>query len=120
MKRSSPSPILLLTACCILLIACKKETYTPNPGPPGVNAGNDIVLLLPITEAILAGEAWPHFGIYTITSSKWTQLSGPSSANIESPNKYISRISGLEKGTYLIEQTAQDNFGQSARDTVSV
>jgi hypothetical protein len=120
MKCSSPSPILLLTACCIFLLACKKETYTPRPGPPGVNAGNDQVVLLPVTEAILAGEAWPHFGISTISSNKWIQVDGPSTANIESPDKYISRISGLEKGTYLFEQTAQDNFGQSARDTVTV
>lgn len=120
MKRSSPSPILLLTACCILLMGCKKETYTPRPGPPKANAGKDKFVLLPITEAILAGEAWPHFGISTIASNKWTQVDGPSTANIESPDKYISRISGLKKGTYRFEQTALDNFGQSARDTVAV
>ena len=101
-------------------MSCEKETYTPRPGPPGVNAGKDKVVILPATETTLTGEAWPHFGISTILSSQWKQVEGPSTANMESPDTSISRVWGLQKGAYLFEQSVQDDFGQSARDTVAV
>ncbi len=105
----------------MLLIACKKETYTPRPGPPKANAGKDKYVLLPVTEALLTGEGYPHYGISKLVSSKWTQVDGPNTANIEFPDRATTRISGLTKGTYFFSHTVKDDFSQeSSPDTVAV
>jgi hypothetical protein len=78
-------------------------------------------VILPVTEAILTGDGYPHYGISKIVSSKWTQVGGPMAANIEFPNRAITRISGLAKGTYFFSHIVEDDFSQvSSPDTVAV
>jgi hypothetical protein len=106
--------------------------------PPVVSAGGDPTVTLPTDSITLTGTA--QAGATTmISSSSWTQVSGPSTATIGSiVNSLVSTVtglfstvtgatdtvtttvSGLVEGTYVFELTANENNGLSSSSTVTV
>ena len=54
----------------------------------------------------------------TIVSYKWTQVSGPSTATIATPNAATTTVSGLISGVYVFRFTITDNFGFVGSDDV--
>lgn len=79
----------------------------PGPRPPVVNAGADITITLPANTTTLTGTASDPDG--TITSTVWSQVSGPNTATIATPNALSTGISNLVAGTYTFALKATDN-----------
>jgi RHS repeat-associated protein len=85
---------------------------------PLVNAGTDITITAPASQVTLNGTATDPDG--TITSVKWTQVSGYRST-IASNNTLSTMITGLNRvGTYVYRLTATDDMNESAYDEVAV
>ena len=121
-------PILKFTACIFLLwgiflISCKKERSCEGcrekNQPPIARAGNDTAIILPIDSVTLNGSASTDPD-GTITSYKWTKVSGPVSSNIGNPDSSKTLVKSLVKGVYKFELTVTDNGGLSAKDTMQV
>ena len=121
-------PILKFTACIFLLwgiflISCKKERSCEGcrekNQPPIARAGNDTAIILPIDGVTLNGSASTDPD-GTITSYKWTKVSGPVSSNIGNPDSSKTLVKSLVKGVYKFELTVTDNGGLSAKDTMQV
>lgn len=85
--------------------------------PPVAMAGVDQTVKLP-ADVILTGNGTDEDG--TIVSALWTQVSGPSTAQILSPNGFTTQIAGLQQGTYTFRITVTDNQSLSASDDVIV
>jgi hypothetical protein len=47
----------------------------------------------------------------TIVSYNWSQVSGPNTATIATPNAATTTVSGLVAGVYVFRFTIKDNFG---------
>lgn len=88
--------------------------------PPVADAGKDIEIHAPINTVTLDGSrSQDRDG--EIVSYKWTQLSGPSSATILSPNAATTDIEGLvELGNYKFKLTVTDNENATGTDEVVV
>jgi K319L-like, PKD domain/Kelch motif/Galactose oxidase, central domain len=121
-------PILKFTACIFLLwgiflISCKKERSCEGcrekNQPPIARAGNDTAIILPIDSVTLNGSASTDPD-GTITSYKWTKVSGPSSSNITKTDSSKTLVKGLVTGVYKFELSVTDNGGLSAKDTIQV
>lgn len=70
---------------------------TVNAAPPVVaNAGADRTITLPSNSTLLDGSA----STGTITSYSWTQLSGPNTAVLATPNNVTTTANGLIPGVY--------------------
>jgi hypothetical protein len=95
-------------------------TITVNPAniPPNVNAGSAQTITLPTNSTNLTGTASGNGGA-VISSSSWTELSGPNSASI-SPAGLNASVSGLIEGTYTFRLTATDNHGLSGVSNVTI
>ncbi|PTB91207.1 hypothetical protein C9994_15980, partial [Marivirga lumbricoides] len=95
-------------------------TVLPEPTntPPSVNAGNNLVITLPLNSITLNGNASDADG--AIASTLWEQVSGPSSSNIVSANNLTSEVNNLIEGSYIFSLTATDDDGESADDNVTV
>src|SRR5690606_30267671 len=94
---------------------------TVNPAaniPPTANAGTNKSITLPVNSVLLTGSGSDVDG--TITSYKWTKISGPTSFNIVNANSPSTNVSGLIQGVYEFEFTVTDNKGASAKSTVKV
>jgi hypothetical protein len=117
--------VLKLTVCILLLsiitfISCKKELSCENckevNQPPIANAGRDTTIALPKDSAVLDGSASTDPD-GTITSYKWSKISGLVSANISKPDLAKTSVKTLVIGVYQFELTVTDNGGLSAKDT---
>jgi hypothetical protein len=86
--------------------------------PPTANAGDDITIHSPETSATLTGSGNDIDG--TIDSYEWVQISGPSTATIESPNSATTNITNLDGGIYEFKLTVTDNGGASDYDVIEV
>src|SRR5690606_30858500 len=75
-------------------------------------------ITLPINTVQLSGNGSDVDG--TITSYKWTKISGPTSFNIVNSNESETEIKNLVEGIYEFELTVTDNKGASANSTVKV
>src|SRR5690606_19608368 len=94
---------------------------TVNPAaniPPTANAGVNKSITLPVNSVLLSGSGSDVDG--TLTSYKWTKISGPSSFNIVNANSPSTDVSGLVQGVYEFEFTVTDNKGASANSTVKI
>jgi len=80
---------------------------TVNTSLPLANAGANQVLTLP-NPLTLSGTATGQAG-HTISSVQWTQVSGPNTASITTPNSLTTGVTGLVAGTYVFRLTATDN-----------
>ncbi len=87
--------------------------------PPVANAGNDIVITLPVNTATLDGAAsFAPSG--TIVSFEWTKVSGPVPGTVTNSSAATTTITGLEEGLYMFELKITDNNGAISKDTVSI
>lgn len=90
--------------------------------PPTVDAGSNKTVILPLTSTVLSGSATGNGGA-TITSSAYTQVSGPNSATIVNGGTLTARtatVSGLIAGTYVFRLTAGDSNSNSSHSDVTV
>ena len=94
------------------------NTCTANV-PPTVNAGANQTITLPTSTVALAGTVTPNNGA-TISSTVWTQFSGPTTATIGTPNAIATTITNLSAGTYIFQLTATDNNGLTGSATVTI
>jgi alpha-tubulin suppressor-like RCC1 family protein len=94
------------------------NSATPPPGLPSVNAGADITIALPTDSASLTSSGSEPNG--TIVSYQWSELSGPSQANIATAGQANTKVTGLVQGVYVFRVTVTDNSGVTATDQVSV
>ena len=90
----------------------------PQPITIHVDAGRDIILVLPVNETYLNG-SYSYAGT-SISSISWTQVSGPAAFVIENRNALQTKLSNLEEGVYQFELTVTDAAGVSDKDTVTI
>jgi len=76
--------------------------------PPTASAGSNQVVIG--SASTLSGSAVGNGGA-TISSTSWTQRTGPNSAGITSPSSLASAITGLITGNYSFEIKAVDSNG---------
>jgi len=88
------------------------------PGAPFANAGANQTITLPVNSVTLAGSGSETNG--TIAAYSWTELSGPSTANIAAPTYASTAASGLVQGVYTFQLKVTDNSGVTATATVNV
>lgn len=98
-------------------------TIIVNPAPvnqlPVASAGADITLTLPNSTTNITGSASDADG--TITSYKWTFISGPKVPVIANSTTSTVSLSGLSaSGNYVMQFEAKDNLGGVGKDQVTV
>lgn len=90
----------------------------PNQAPVA-NAGNDVLMHLPISSGTLIGTgSTDNDG--NIVSYVWSKVSGPTSFTIVSPNASTTSITNLVMGVYVFRLTVTDDDGATAIDQVTV
>jgi Secretion system C-terminal sorting domain len=87
--------------------------------PPTVNCGSPQTITLPVTSVTLTGTATGNNGA-VISTTSWTENSGPNTAVFGSPTKLSTAITGLVAGAYVFKLTAKDNKGLSSSSTIAV
>jgi hypothetical protein len=88
--------------------------------PPTVNAGSGQTIQLPLSSVTLSGTATGNGGA-TITSTVWTQVSGPVSASFTAVTNLTTGAAGMtEAGSYVFQLKATDDNGLSATSTVTI
>lgn len=96
-------------------------TITVNPVPnktPNADAGSNQIITLPTNIAILRGAGSDSDG--TVSSYQWSQISGPSQANIRSALATATIVDSLKQGVYTFRFTVTDDKGAVAWDDVSI
>jgi len=88
-----------------------------NTIPPTVGAGNDTSVVG--SSITITGTANGNNGA-TITSTNWSQISGPNTSTIVSPASLTTNITGLIVGTYIFQLSATDSNNQTSFDQVQV
>ncbi|MCG7859500.1 PKD domain-containing protein, partial [Flavihumibacter sediminis] len=94
-----------------------------NPAPvpnaaPTANAGSNRSITLPTNSTSLSGSGADTDG--TITSYRWSQVSGPNTATIATTTAASTGVSNLIEGTYVFRLTVTDNDGARDADDVTV
>jgi alpha-tubulin suppressor-like RCC1 family protein len=90
----------------------------PSTVPPTVSAGSTQSITLPAT-LTLTGTASPSSG-NTISSTVWTQTSGPSTSTINSASSLTTTVGNLAAGSYVFTLTVKDNAGHTSTSTVTI
>ncbi|MCA6078779.1 PKD domain-containing protein [Fulvivirga sedimenti] len=85
---------------------------------PVANAGPDQNINLPTSGINTNGSGSDPDG--TIAGYLWSQVSGPSSANIVNPSAAVTTINNLIQGTYRFRLTVTDNDGATGTDDMIV
>ncbi len=85
---------------------------------PTANAGNNIVITLPVNSTTLNGSGADADG--TITGYTWSRVSGPTTFTFGSASAVTTTLTGLVQGTYVFRLTVTDNSGAIATDDVNV
>ncbi len=89
--------------------------------PPVVSAGPDLSIVLPTNSVVLKGEASDDGLPSGQLNTTWTQLTGPVTASIASPNSLSTQVTFAATGTYTFQLTASDTqLNSSASLTVVV
>jgi len=91
---------------------------TPINQLPTANAGTDKEVTLPASSVQLTGSGTDPDG--NISAYAWSQVSGPSTANIATANAATTNVSGLVQGSYTFRLTVTDNSNATATDDVVV
>lgn len=89
----------------------------PN-GPPTADAGADQTIVLPTNSTTLTGIGSDTDGV--ITAYHWSQISGPTTAGISSPNTASTGVTSLVQGAYIFQLRVTDNIGDTATDAIQV
>src|SRR5579871_4359058 len=100
--------------------ATVKVTVVPAANqPPIANAGASQAITLPVNSVTVDGSASidPDG---TISSYKWSEVSGPSQGTIVSSSSAITAINNLAQGVYVFKLTVTDNKGASASDSITI
>jgi hypothetical protein len=82
------------------------------------DAGADQSIYLPLTSTIISGSVVQGTG--TITSTVWTQISGPNTAGLSGDSTMTLTASGLIEGTYVFRLTITDDSPSSSYDDVTI
>lgn len=90
----------------------------PQNVAPVANAGRDTTLILPANSVTLKGSGTDADG--TISSYKWTKISGPSQYVIGNSKAATTTVTGLTAGTYIFRLTVTDNNSSTATDDVTI
>ena len=85
---------------------------------PTANAGNNKRITLPVNSISLSGSGSDTDG--TVTSYKWTKISGPSAYNIVDTSSPVTEVNGLVEGVYQFELKVTDNDGATDNDIMQV
>jgi Predicted peptidase len=85
---------------------------------PVSEAGEDIHITLPNNSTTLKGQGSDEDG--TITSFKWTWISGPTTYNLVDSENDTTELTNLVEGEYVFELTVTDDKGAQAKDRVKV
>ncbi len=85
---------------------------------PIANAGNNKRITLPVNSISLSGSGSDIDG--TVSSYKWTKVSGPSSYNIVNPSLPSTQVTGLVEGVYQFELKVTDNDSATGNDVMQV
>ncbi|XP_044146763.1 low-density lipoprotein receptor-related protein 11 [Bufo gargarizans] len=85
---------------------------------PNSNAGQDVVLQLPVDWVILDGRE--SSDDHAIIRYEWTLLQGDPLVEIKVPQPGTLRLSHLQEGVYTLQLTVTDTSGQKSSDNVSV
>ena len=116
------STIIFANTDCIKAVDPPGNTrITPSPPQPipiHVDAGRDIILVLPRNETNLNGSH--SYTTNTIGSINWTKVSGPAAFVIENRNALRTRVGDLEEGVYQFELTVTEATGSYDKDTVAI
>src|SRR5579862_4347349 len=86
--------------------------------PPTVNAGGNQTITLPTNTVSLVGTTTDVSG--TVTSTTWTQVSGPNTATISSASSLTTAVKNLAAGSYVFQLSATDNNGLTSTSTVTI
>ncbi|MGJ3234253.1 PKD domain-containing protein [Marivirga sp.] len=84
---------------------------------PTVNAGEDIILYLPVNTATINGIASDNDG--SIESYEWNKVSGPGVSLANTSTSSLT-ISDLLEGVYVFRLTVTDNIGATATDNIQL
>ncbi|XP_050298376.1 dyslexia-associated protein KIAA0319-like protein [Anthonomus grandis grandis] len=90
----------------------------PTNKPPVAEAGPNVTISLPQTWAIVDGSNSTDDN--HITTYKWEQVEGPSTAIFTSANTSKTNITNLTKGVYTVKLSVTDDNNNVASDTVFV
>ena len=96
-----------------------RQSLVPSTNiPPTANAGNDILITLPVNTTPLNGSGTDPDG--TIASYAWTKISGPAAGTLNNATNAQASLSNLVQGVYQYELKVTDNLGAAGKDTVQV
>jgi hypothetical protein len=83
-----------------------------------VDAGNNVSVSLPTTTGSLTGAVLPED--VTLETILWTQVSGPNTAVIVTPDELETDLAGLVEGTYVFNLSVTSSLSVTKTDTVTV
>ena len=86
---------------------------------PVANAGADQSITLPTNSATLNGSASKDPD-GSISTYKWTEVSGPSTYSLANSSAATTAVSNLVQGTYVFRITVTDNKGATASDDITI
>jgi hypothetical protein len=86
--------------------------------PPTADAGSDQTITLPTNSVTLSGSGKDADG--SISSIKWSKVTGPSSGIISNSNSAATQVTGLTSGIYKFQLVVTDNRGATAISTVTI
>ncbi|KAG8582949.1 hypothetical protein GDO81_008234 [Engystomops pustulosus] len=86
--------------------------------PPISNAGQDVVLQLPVDWVILDGRE--SNDDHAIVRYEWALLQGDPQVELKVPQPGTLRLSHMQEGVYTLQLTVTDTSGQKSSDNVSV
>lgn len=103
------------------MIGTSRANNPANNRSPVANAGNDTIIFLSATTAVLNGSA-SYDPNDVIVHYRWSVVSSPASPkfNIHKPEFPVTEVSGLEAGNYVFSLTVKDQFGITNSDNVNV
>lgn len=99
------------------LLTCHSSVGMPNLSPV-VNAGEDIILDLPICTTVIKATAMDPEN--ENLSFMWIKISGPQGLIISNSKSTEATFSNLALGIYILEFQAQDPLGAVGRDHVII
>ncbi|NJN26096.1 MAG: T9SS type B sorting domain-containing protein [Cyclobacteriaceae bacterium] len=85
---------------------------------PGVDAGSDILILLPDNSVSISADASDLDG--TIATYFWKRVSGPNGETMTNVNTQTVNISNLSAGIYVYQVDVTDNEGAIGSDQIKV
>ncbi|MEI9913338.1 MAG: hypothetical protein WDO71_29060 [Bacteroidota bacterium] len=117
LAEAGPRPLDTTDQAFIDAVFLSNCTVVKNK-PPTANAGKDITVILPVKSVVLTGRGSDTDG--TITSYRWSRVSGPAGFTLKNANASIITVSHLIRGTYVFRLTVTDNKGTTASDLVII